>query len=83
MENSTKKIIRTHEGEVVSDKGDKTIVVRVDRTVLDPKYRKRRRVSKRYQVHDEKNEHHIGERVKFVECRPISKHKRWRVVEKI
>lgn len=82
MTPSTQKIRRSFEGIVVSDAMQKTIVVRVDRIVAHPKYKKRYRVSKRYKVHDEKNAHKVGEKVQFVECRPISKEKRWRVVEK-
>lgn len=71
---------RTLKGTVVSDKMEKTIVVRVDRTVVHPKYGKRYVRSKNYHVHDEKNAHHVGELVSFQECRPYSKTKRWRVV---
>lgn len=72
---------RTFTGVVVSDKMAKTIVVRVDRTVVHPKYGKRYVMSRRYKVHDEKNAHKIGETVSFVETRPISRDKRWRVLE--
>ncbi|MBI4281544.1 30S ribosomal protein S17 [Candidatus Uhrbacteria bacterium] len=71
---------RIFEGVVVSDAMQKTLVVRVDRIVLHPKYQKRYRVSKRYKVHDEKEEHSVGETVRFEECRPLSKDKRWRVL---
>ncbi len=71
---------RAFTGEVVSDKGNKTIVVRVTRAIWHPKYRRQYRVSKRFSVHDEHNAHHIGDTVRFVECRPISKAKRWRVL---
>ena len=64
----------------MTDKMQKTIVVRVDRTRVHPKYRKRYTVSKRYKVHDERNHFHVGDTVTFVECRPLSKDKRWRVV---
>lgn len=69
-------------GVVVSDKADKTIVVRVDRTKVHPKYKKRYTSSKKYKVHDEKNEFKIDDKVSFVECRPLSKDKRWRVIKK-
>lgn len=75
-------IRRTFSGEVVSDKGDKTIVVKIDRVVTHPKYHKRYMVSKRYAVHDPENQYHVGEQVEFVECRPISKQKRWVVRRK-
>jgi len=77
-----KKIIkRAFTGVVVSDKMDKTIVVKIDRTKIHPKYKKRYTVSKKYKVHDEKNEHKIGDKVNFVECRPLSKDKRWKVMK--
>lgn len=72
---------RIFAGEVVSDKGDKTIVVKVTRLIWHPKYRRQYRVSKRFAVHDENNAHRIGDAVRFVECRPMSKTKRWRVIE--
>lgn len=68
-------------GVVVSDKNDKTIVVLVERVKLDPKYKKRFTVSSRYKVHDEKNEFKTGDKVTFVECRPMSRDKRWRVIK--
>jgi small subunit ribosomal protein S17 len=67
-------------GVVVSSKMDKTIVVRVDRVKIDPKYGKRYTASKKYKVHDEKNKYKEDEKVSFVECRPLSKDKRWRVL---
>lgn len=76
-------IKRTFEGLVVSDAMQKTLVVRVDRIVVHPKYKKHYRVSKRYKVHDEKEQYTVGDKVRFSECRPISKSKRWRVIEKI
>ena len=73
---------RRFQGVVVSDKMKKTIVVRIDRVKTHPKYHKQYAVSKRYKVHDEKNEFHTGDVVTFVECRPLSKDKRWRVIGK-
>ncbi len=78
-----KTIKRKFTGLVVSNKGDKTIVVEVKRTRLHPKYFKRYTITKKYQVHDEKNEYKIGDSVIFTECRPISKHKCWRVLSKV
>ncbi len=80
---STKPAVinRTFIGVVVSDKSDKTIVVKVDSVKKHPKYQKRYTVSRKYKVHDEKNEYHVGDKVSFVECRPLSKDKRWRVVK--
>lgn len=77
-ERTTRK--RQLTGTVVSDKMQKTIVVKVDRVKTHPKYKKQYVVSKRYKVHDEKNEYKSGERVTFVESKPYSKDKRWRVV---
>lgn len=67
-------------GVVVGDKNDKTLVVKVDRTKIHPKYKKRYTVSKKYKVHDEKNLFKEGDKVIFVQCRPLSKDKRWRVL---
>jgi len=67
-------------GVVVSNKMSKTIVVKVDSISVHPKYKKRYTVSKSYKVHDEKGQFQEGDKVSFVECRPISKDKRWRVV---
>ena len=61
---------------------EKTVVVRVDRTVVHPKYKKRYVQSRKYQVHDEYNEYVEGDKVTFAECRPYSKTKRWRVLRK-
>lgn len=77
--NKSVKNFRTLEGVVVSSAGQKTIVVRVDRATVHPKYGKRYVVSRRYQVHDEANKFKPGDKVSFVECRPLSRHKRWRV----
>jgi small subunit ribosomal protein S17 len=71
---------RQFSGVVVSDKNDKTIVVRVDNVKKHPKYQKRYVVSRRYKVHDEKNAYKVGDKVSFVECRPLSRDKRWRVI---
>jgi len=83
-QNSSKKegfgAERKFSGVVVSDKMNKTIVVRVDRVKKDPRYGKRYTTSKKYKVHDEKNQYKEGERVVFIQCRPISKDKRWRVI---
>lgn len=75
-----KKIIRSFAGVVVSDKMDKTRVIVVKSSKKHPKYRKIYISSKKFIVDDPKNQYHIGDKVKFVECRPISRHKRWRVV---
>ena len=66
-------------GVVVSDKMDKTVVVKVNTTKTHPKYLKRYKVSKKYKAHDEKNEFKIGDQVLIIETRPMSKEKRWEV----
>ncbi len=71
---------RVLQGVVVSDKADKTVVVRVERRVMDPVYKKFIRRSKKYAAHDETNEHKTGDTVFIRECAPISKRKRWEVV---
>ncbi len=74
---------RIFQGVVVSDKMKKTIVVRVDRKMVHPKYRKQYQMSTKFKVHDEKGEYKTGDVVRFVETRPLSKDKRWRVVGKV
>jgi small subunit ribosomal protein S17 len=71
---------RAFTGTVVSTKMDKTLVVRVDRTVVHPKYGKRFIQSKKFHVHDEQNSHKVGDVVAIKECQPLSKTKRWSVV---
>jgi small subunit ribosomal protein S17 len=70
-------------GTVVSDKGDKTIVVRVERRVKHPLYGKIIKLSKKYHAHDAANEFHVGEIVRIEECAPISKLKTWTVVDRL
>jgi len=67
-------------GIVVSDTMDKTIVVKVTRVRIHPKYHKRFNISKKYKAHDEKNTHKTGDEVTIQACRPYSKDKRWRVL---
>ena len=74
---------RTLEGVVVSDKMDKTVVVRVDVSKKHPRYGKYYRVSKKYKAHDAKNEYHVDDRVRIAESRPLSKDKRWIVTVKV
>ena len=68
-------------GEVISDKMDKTIVVKVGRLIRHPVFNKMVRRSKKYKAHDNKNKCRIGDRVKIVETRPLSRDKRWSVLE--
>jgi len=71
---------RVRQGIVVSDRGDKTIVVRIDRRIQHPLYSKSMIRSKKYHVHDEKNEYRVGDVVRIQETRPVSRLKRWRVL---
>ncbi len=71
---------RVMRGVVVSDKADKTIVVKVERRVMHPLYKKFIRRSKRYIAHDESNAVKVGELVRIRECRPISKRKCWEIM---
>ncbi len=75
--NSRKTII----GKVVSDKMDKTITVAVETLVAHPIYKKRYKKTTKFKAHDENNECGVGDLVKIMETRPLSKDKRWRLVE--
>jgi len=83
QESSSKKSIRkkTLTGIVVSDRMDKTVVVEVERIVQHPSYKKYVHGKKKYMVHDEENECKIGDKVLIIESRPLSRRKRWRIVE--
>ena len=72
---------KTRTGKVVSDKMDKTIVVAVQDNVKHPLYKKIVKRTYKLKAHDENNESHIGDTVKVMETRPLSKDKRWRLVE--
>ena len=72
---------REEVGVVLSDKMDKTIVVAVERASSHPLYKKVVRTRRKFVAHDEANDCHAGDRVRIVECRPMSRRKRWRVVE--
>jgi len=74
---------RVLSGTVVSDKGDKTVVVRVERRVKHPLYGKIIKLSKKYHAHDAANEFRAGEIVRIEECAPISKLKTWTVLDRI
>ena len=75
----TKRILK---GKVVSSKGNKTIVVEVNRKFQHPFYGKVISRKKKYHAHDENNKFKEGEIIKIIECNPISKKKRWKVIEK-
>lgn len=68
-------------GTIISDKMQKTMVVRVERIKKHPKYKKRYRVYKKYKAHYDGEDLKMGDKVMIEECRPISKHKRWRIVK--
>jgi len=72
---------KVREGLVVSDKMDKTVVVAVETRKVHPLYKKAVRVTKRYKAHDKTNVCKVGDKVKIVETRPLSKEKSWRVTE--
>ena len=72
---------RTLQGVVVSDKMDKTVVVAVERKFNHPTFKKVVKTSKKYKVHDERNECKVGDVIQIGECRPLSKQKRWRLLE--
>lgn len=71
---------RRLKGIIVSNKMDKTVVVRVERIKEHPKYKRRYKIDKKYQAHYEKGELKLGDKVIIEECAPISKYKKWRVV---
>jgi small subunit ribosomal protein S17 len=78
---NTRSLRKERSGTVVSDRMEKTIVVSVERTVMHPKYKKYLKRRTRVKAHDETNQCHLGDRVRIVECRPLSRDKRWRVSE--
>jgi small subunit ribosomal protein S17 len=80
-ESATRNARKTRVGLVVSDKMQKTVVVSVERRVPHPVYGKMVTRSKKYKAHDEENSAKVGDRVRIMETRPLSKDKRWRVVE--
>lgn len=78
---SQRKNQRTFTGVVVSTKMNSTLVVKVDRTIVHPKYGKRYVQSKKYHVHVSSGDYKEGDIVKFQECRPYSKTKHWRIIK--
>ena len=78
---SERNLRKTRVGMVVSDKMDKTVVVAIQDNVKHPLYKKIIKRTVKFKAHDEKNECHIGDTVKVMETRPLSKDKRWRLVE--
>jgi small subunit ribosomal protein S17 len=76
------KNIRKREGIVVSDKMAKTRVVAVSRLKKHPRYMKYQKLTTRFKAHDEENAYHVGDKVVIEETRPMSKEKRWKIIEK-
>ena len=83
MSETTRAFRKARVGQVVSDKMDKTIVVAVADSVQHPLYKKTMKRTYKLKAHDENNECGVGDTVKVMECRPLSKDKRWRLVEVI
>jgi len=84
MENKeNKKLVRKLKGIVTSDKMDKTVAVEVTRLKKEPRYKKFYKVSKKYKAHDPENQYKVGDVVIIELTRPMSKNKRWIVVEKV
>ena len=81
MENTARNLRKERIGVVVSDKMDKTITVSVERKVKHPMYGKFVKMTKKFHAHDEKNDCGIGDTVRIMETRPLSKLKNWRLVE--
>ena len=81
MAEDTRNARKVRTGVVVSRAGDKTVTVKIDYRKHHPKYGKMMTVSKKLHVHDEKNECGVGDTVRVMETRPLSKTKRWRLVE--
>ncbi|MGE5820388.1 MAG: 30S ribosomal protein S17 [Deltaproteobacteria bacterium] len=76
---NTRGLRKERNGVVISDRMQKTVVVSLERTVMHPKYQKFLRRRTKVKAHDESNQCHVGDRVLIVECRPLSRDKRWRV----
>lgn len=81
VEQEDRGLRRNVVGKVVSDKADKSIVIKVERRVKHPLYKKQIRKVKKYHAHDENNEAKVGDSVRIVETRPLSRLKRWRLVQ--
>ena len=74
-----RRLHKVRTGTVVSDKMDKTVVVKIERMKMHARYKKYIRIWKKVKAHDEQNSAHVGDQVQIVETRPLSKDKRWRV----
>lgn len=76
-------IKRKLQGTIISDKMDKTRVVAITRFKKHPRYKKYYKITRKFKVHDEKNEYKTGDKVVIEETRPMSKEKRWKIISKI
>jgi small subunit ribosomal protein S17 len=83
MEEAKRHLRKMREGHVCSDKADKTIVVMIERRVRHPLYGKEIRITKKVHAHDEENRAKLGDVVRVMETRPLSRLKRWRLVDVI
>ena len=81
MAEETRNMRKIRQGVVVSDVNDKTIVVQIRERKAHPIYKKMMTTTKKFHAHDENNEAHVGDTVRIMETRPLSKMKRWRLVE--
>jgi len=81
METGVRSRRKITQGYVVSDKMDKTCVIAVERYIPHPLYKKYIKRTKKFMVHDPNNESHVGDVVRVMETRPLSRHKRWRLIE--
>ena len=81
MAEETRNLRKVRQGVVVSDVNDKTIVVQIKERNAHPIYKKMKTTTKKFHAHDENNEAHIGDTVRIMETRPLSKMKRWRLLE--
>lgn len=70
-------------GTIISNKLQKTVIVRVERIKKHSRYKRRYKIQKKYKAHNENKEYKVGDRVIIEECRPISKDKRWRTIKKL
>jgi small subunit ribosomal protein S17 len=77
----SKSVLKERIGEVISARMEKTIVVRVERRMPHPKYKKIVRLQKKFYAHDEEKKAKEGDTVRIIECRPLSRLKRWKLVE--
>jgi len=76
-------VIKSKKGIIVSDKMDKTVVIKVDRTVAHELYHKKFTISKKFKAHDPENQYKVGDLVEFVETAPISRDKKFKVLKKV